>query len=450
MHHSCSAALQVLAPAVSALHHRLATLEQVLQLELSTSTPWALALVRADVASGCMLFQGLNNLARAALRVVSNAAAEPHDSAHWEGLLRLLGIARDALSSSAAQAPAESRSSWEAKLKAAEDSVRAARLLARLGYPIPPLVIQQSDAAGLHALLRETLTGAAAFVHMTAGTAGPDEVAEDMEADAFAKLWRDARDLHAFGIGRAVPLAKVLEEFVRALLLAQCWDSAERCARFMLEGLDAALSAQALCSRSIALLGNQALSTLQLRAGTAFPTHGALSRCKQCLDGLHSLTCRYLAGTPQVALSKRAAISMLQGAAADVFAGAGAASSTDPCVQAAIRCLALRADTSSHLAARLNAIQALKVAVDELGVPVDITEWHAALFSRSPAPAESSASSFGDPAGSAATLSGSETALPEPAESDGALTSRAGTLAAAKTALFTAAVEQVPSLLAGS
>jgi hypothetical protein len=220
---------QVLAPAVSALPVRASALDAVLALELAVQPEWATALVRADAAAGCLLFQGPGGLARAALKVVNGVAFEADGSGpDWEALLRLLGYVRDALLGPRSRMPGEVREKWESKLAGAEAAVRAARLLARLGFSVPPMVIQTSDSAGLLVLLRETLTAAAAGIKVRCAAEEEWEIGEG-EAEAYARLWRDARDLHAFGFGRAMPLAKVLEEFVRAALLAQSWGVAERC-----------------------------------------------------------------------------------------------------------------------------------------------------------------------------------------------------------------------------
>ena len=221
----------MLAPAVSALPDRAASLDSVLQLELASQPAWATALVRADAAAGCLLFQGPGGLARAALRVVANVTFENSNAGltpggpDWDALLRLIGHVRDALVGPSSRMPVDVREKWDAKLSDAESAVRAARLLSRLGFFVPPQVIQQSDSSGLHVLLRETLTAAAAGISMR--SASTAEVGEE-EADAYARLWRDARDLHAYGFSKAMPLTKVLEEFVRATLLAQSWAVAER------------------------------------------------------------------------------------------------------------------------------------------------------------------------------------------------------------------------------
>ena len=81
--------------------------------------------------------------------------------------------------------------------------------------------------------------------------------------------------------------------------------------------------------------------------------HG--SNCK--FTRLDASAFRYLAGTPQAVLGKRAAVTLLNGAAGDMFAAAGSASSTDAYVQACIKCLSLRADTSGHLQGQLDLVQ---------------------------------------------------------------------------------------------
>ena len=222
--------LQVLAPAASALPDLAAALDAVLQLELATNPAWATSLVAADAVAGCLLFRGPSGLARASLKVVNSFAFEGQAGPDWDALLRLLGTVRDALLGPRSRMPPEVRAKWEAKLNASDDAVRAARLLSRLGFAVPPVVIAQSDTAGLVALLRECLKASAALAHGAGAGAIPvDEVDAD-EGDTFARLWRDARDLHAFGFGRALSMTRVLEEFVRAALFASSWAVAERCA----------------------------------------------------------------------------------------------------------------------------------------------------------------------------------------------------------------------------
>lgn len=220
----------MLAPAASKLPDLPVALDTVLQNEVVTNATWASSLVAADAAAGCPLFRGPDKLAAAALRVINNFAFEGQTGPDWDALLRLLGTVRDALLGPRKSVmPDHVRAKWESKLNACDDAVRAARLLSRLGYAVPPVVIAQSDAAGLVALLRECLRASAAVAHHGGGTPLRDEVATD-EGDAFARLWRDARDLHAFGFSRALSMSRVLEEFVRAALFASSWGVAERCA----------------------------------------------------------------------------------------------------------------------------------------------------------------------------------------------------------------------------
>lgn len=182
------------------------------------------SLVRADIAAGCLLFRGVPALAKSVLLLVR---ALTFDSPpNWEALLKLLGLVRSALATPGASSPREMRAKWDAKLSANEDAVRAARILARRGVKVPPIVVAHSEGRALAALLREAVTAAAATAKL-----GVD-AGEVSEADAFARLWADVRDMHAYGFGRAVTLARALEEFVRAALLAQAWTAAERCAPF--------------------------------------------------------------------------------------------------------------------------------------------------------------------------------------------------------------------------
>jgi hypothetical protein len=217
--------LQVLAPATSALPNRSALLDTVVALELNTSPSWVTAFVRADVAAGCLLFQGPAGFAKSALRLVNTVAYDgaTEGGPDWDAILTLLGLVRHAVLSPSNHMPPEIRTKWDAKLTNCEQSVSAARLLARHNFSVPPMVIQRLDGPGLCVLLRETLTAAAAHTKMRV------DAGEEEEASAFARLWRDMRDVHAYSFGRAMPLTKVLEEFIRTALLAQCWAVAEQC-----------------------------------------------------------------------------------------------------------------------------------------------------------------------------------------------------------------------------
>ena len=236
----------MLAPATSALPARDALLDTVVQLELSTAPNWVAALARADVAAGCLLFGGAGGLAKTVLRLVNNVTFESGAEPDWGVLLTLLECVRAALLGPSSHMPPEARAKWDAKLSASESSIRAARLLAKYAFTVPPMVIQRSDAAALTVLLRETVTAAAAREKMRA------DAGEVGEEEAFAALWRDMRDVHAYGLHRGMPLAKVLEEFVRAALLAQAWPVAERCgpapALLLRLGCGCAHDAGAACS----------------------------------------------------------------------------------------------------------------------------------------------------------------------------------------------------------
>lgn len=203
---------------------REATLDTVLQLEFAAQPKWVVALVRADLAAGCALFQGAPALAKSVLAVVRGVSFDGATPPDWEALLLLLGLIRSALAAPGAATPPEVQAKWEARLAGMENSVRASRVLSRHGFTVPPLVIEKSDGNGLRALLREVVTAAAARAKMRA-----DEGAAAADA-AFGKLWVDVRDLHAYGFDRAGPLSKALSELVRAALLAQAWDVAEQCA----------------------------------------------------------------------------------------------------------------------------------------------------------------------------------------------------------------------------
>jgi hypothetical protein len=178
------------------------------------------SLFRADIAAGCSLIRGTPNLVKSALRLVRTLTFDTPPN--WEVLLMILGLVRAAVATPPSSH--ESAAKWDSKLVASENAVRAARILSRRGVKVPPIVIAHSEGRALTALLREAITAAAAAAKLCA------DAGEGTEVEVFGRLWADVRDLHAYGFGRALTLAKALEEFVRAALLAQAWAAAERCA----------------------------------------------------------------------------------------------------------------------------------------------------------------------------------------------------------------------------
>lgn len=217
-----SAAVQVAAPALSALPAREQTLANVLQLEFPVEPRWAVAAVRCDLHADAALFGGLPSLASAVLRLAKSFIPDktPAAADQWASLLLLLdAVLADVRGAKLAIAD-DQREIFRVRLEEAGDLVRAARVFSRHGLHLMACVLTASDRSSVSGLLRGLLMNATAAAS-----------AADDPGLAFSRLWNDLRDLHMYVFeGQGLSLAYLLREFLRASLLAQQWEVAERCA----------------------------------------------------------------------------------------------------------------------------------------------------------------------------------------------------------------------------
>ena len=204
--------LQVAAPALSALPAREQTLANVIQLEFPEDPQWVVAAVRCDLHADCVLFGGLASLASAVLRLAKSfiPTKTPAAGSQWASLLLLLDAVLAEVRSPHVPLDAEQREHFRVRVAEAGDLVRAARVFSRHGMHLMACVLTASDRASVSGLLRGLLMNATA----AAGDGG-----------------NDLRDLHAYVFeAQGLSLAYMLREFLRATLLAQQWEVAERCA----------------------------------------------------------------------------------------------------------------------------------------------------------------------------------------------------------------------------
>jgi len=183
--------LQVAAPALSALPAREQTLANVIQLEFPEDPQWVVAAVRCDLHADCVLFGGLASLASAVLRLAKSfiPTKTPAAGSQWASLLLLLDAVLAEVRSPHVPLDAEQREHFRVRVAEAGDLVRAARVFSRHGMHLMACVLTASDR------------------------------------------WNDLRDLHAYVFeAQGLSLAYMLREFLRATLLAQQWEVAERCA----------------------------------------------------------------------------------------------------------------------------------------------------------------------------------------------------------------------------
>jgi hypothetical protein len=168
-----------------------------------------------------------------------------------------------------------------------------------------------------------------------------------------------------------------------------------------------------------------------------------LAACNRLQQDSICLVCRYLEGTPQATLSKRMSASTVIAAAGEMFRRCASCSATDVHAQSAIKCLLLQSEISARVQARLDTLQALRVATDDLSMVVDIAHWHALLFPTQSlliahrAGGASSASSLGE----CISPSGSAGSHPLPAPEASEMSTAA--MEAAQHVLVAQAVEQL-------
>lgn len=211
--------LQVVAPALSVLAGREQALESLLQMEFPESPDWVVSLVKAELQADCVLFGSFSLLAAAVLRLVNNYIPEKRSQSppQWATLLHLLDSVHAAARSPSALSVTQ-RDRWVEKLDQAAGRVRGARILSKHGMHLPACALSVADRRSACGLLRSMLTSAAA-----SGAASDDPSA------AFGRIWSDCRDLHTYVFeAKSLSLAYLLREFLRAALLAQQWDVAER------------------------------------------------------------------------------------------------------------------------------------------------------------------------------------------------------------------------------
>eukprot|EP00892_Ulva_mutabilis_P011077 jgi/Ulvmu1/8341/UM042_0047.1 len=300
---------RVAAPALSALPAREQTLANVLQLEFPPEPQWAVAVVRCDLHADCVLFGGLASLASAVLRLSKSFIPNKTPAAgnQWASLLLLLDAVAADVRSPNVPLDAEQREAFRVRIEEAGDLVRAARVFSRHGMHLMACVLTASDRASVSGLLRGLLMNATAAVTVDGGDAVP----------VFGRLWNDMRDLHAYVFeGQGLSLAYMLREFLRAALLAQQWEVAER----------------------------------------------------------------HLEGNAHVQLSPYGVARTLSAAAREMFAAAQELSPSDPALAACVRCLSLRAEQNAELQRSLDLVQALRIAASDLAVPVDARTWAPCVF----------------------------------------------------------------------
>jgi hypothetical protein len=206
-------------PALSALEQRDRALESLLQIEFLDSSEWALSLVKAELQADCILFGSFSLLSAAVLRLVNNYIPEKSSQSppKWAALLHLLDLLNAAARAPGALSDAQ-RDKWVEKLEQAAGRVRGARILSKHGMHLPACALSAADRRGACGLLRSWLTTAAA-----SGAASDDPSA------SFGRIWNDCRDLHTYVFeAKSLSLAYLLREFLRAALLAQQFDVADR------------------------------------------------------------------------------------------------------------------------------------------------------------------------------------------------------------------------------
>lgn len=217
--HMRDCVLQVVAPALSVVPEREKVLEAVLQLEFPESPGWTVSLMKAELQADCVLFGTFSCLSAAVLRLVNNYIPEKSSSSppQWANLLHLLDSANAAARSESALSDAQ-RDRWVEKLDQATARVRGARILSKHGIHLPAVALSVADRRSACGLLRSMLTSAAA-----------SGATRDDPSAAFGRIWSDCRDLHTYVFeAKTLSLAYLLREFLRAALLAQQWDVADR------------------------------------------------------------------------------------------------------------------------------------------------------------------------------------------------------------------------------
>lgn len=222
--------MQVAAPALSALPSREQTLANILQLEFPTESQWTVAAVRCDLHADCALFGGLAPLASGVIRLAKSFIPDktPAAAAQWASLLLLLDGVLGEVRAGKLALDEDQREALRVRLEEAGDLVRAARVFSRHGVHLMACVLTATDRSSVSGLLRGLLMNAT-----TAAAASGDA------AHAFSRLWNDLRDLHVYVFeGQGLSLAYMLREFLRATLLAQQWEVADRCAPHNCAGSD--------------------------------------------------------------------------------------------------------------------------------------------------------------------------------------------------------------------
>lgn len=210
----------MVAPAFRALAYRDQALESLLQLEFTESPTWVVSLVQADIQADCALFGSFSALSAAVLRLVNSYIPEKSSQSppQWATLLHLLHTVTAGARSPSALSDAQ-RGRWVEKLEQAAGRVRGARILSKHGMHLPACALTAADRRGACGLLRSMLTSAA----VASGQS-------DDPAAAFGRLWSDCRDLHTYVFeAKNFSLGYLLREFIRAALLAQQWEAADRC-----------------------------------------------------------------------------------------------------------------------------------------------------------------------------------------------------------------------------
>lgn len=212
-------AMQVVAPALSVVPEREAVLESLLQMEFPESPDWIVSLVKADLHADSVLFGNFSFLSAAVLRLVNNYIPEKstQSTPQWPNLLHVVDAVHAAARTPSVLSDTQ-RDRWVEKLEQAAARVRGARILSKHGMHLPACALSAADRRGACGLLRSMLTTAAASA-----------AASDDPSGAFGRIWSDCRDLHSYVFEvKSLSLAYILREFLRAALLAQQWDVAER------------------------------------------------------------------------------------------------------------------------------------------------------------------------------------------------------------------------------